>query len=110
LTDKGKMFLILYQTFAFMQIFNILNSRRPSFKDINPFEGISILTVMVLIGLVTLQFTICYIPGMFGYNTISLWANCVCMGLGGASVAWFTASKAMMSFILGGEDLYPTQV
>lgn len=51
LTDKGKMFLIIFQTFAFLQIFGIFNARRPSYKDLNPFEGVSILFMLCICGL-----------------------------------------------------------
>ena len=47
------MFLIIFQTYAYMQIFNILNARRPSYKDLNPFEGFHFLTnftVFILVG------------------------------------------------------------
>lgn len=44
LTDKGKLYLILFQTFAFLQLFNVLNARRPSFKDLNPLSGITFAT------------------------------------------------------------------
>ena len=49
LTDKGKMFLVIFQTFAYLEIFNILNARRPSVKDLNPLGGISFLTIVALI-------------------------------------------------------------
>ena len=49
LTDKGKMYVIIFQTFAFLQIFNILNARRPSFRDINPLKGISVKTVTAMV-------------------------------------------------------------
>lgn len=62
LTDKGKMFLILFQTWAYLQIFNIINARRPSFKDINPIGGISILMCVVIVLLLGFQFSLCYVP------------------------------------------------
>lgn len=110
LTDKGKMFLIIFQTFAFMQIFNILNSRRPSYKDMNPFEDISILFCVMLIVLLSFQFAICAVPLMFGYGTIDIYTNCLCVAIGACSVVWLTSWKIIMRFILGGEDMYPTQI
>ena len=110
LTDKGKMFLILFQTFAFLQIFNIFNARRPSYKDLNPFEGISALFMIVFTTLLAFQFAVCASPVMFGYGTIELYTNLICLGLGICSAGWFTVWKAIMLFVLGGEDMYPSQV
>lgn len=107
LTDKGKMFLIIFQSFAFMSLFGIFNARRPSYKDLNPFEGVSVLFLLVFTGLLTFQFSICAIPLVLGYGTISMNANLLCLGVGAVSVGWFTAWKTIMYFILGGEDLYP---
>lgn len=104
------MFLILYQTFAFLQIFNIINARRPSYKDINPFEDFSILTGCVIFLLLCFQFTICYLPELIGLNTLSIWSNLICMAMGGISVLWFTGFKMILMFVLGGEDPYPTQI
>jgi len=104
------MFLIVFQTFAFLQIFNILNARRPSYKDMNPFEDISFLFCVVFIVLLGFQFAICAVPTIFGYGTIEMYTNLICMAIGASSVLWLTMWKAIMRFILGGEDLYPTQV
>lgn len=101
------MFLIIFQTFAFLQIFNILNSRRPSYKDLNPFEDVSFLFLGVLICLIGFQFSVGAIPLILGYGTISMYTNMICCGIGAFSVGWFTGWKAIMRFILGGEDLYP---
>lgn len=110
LTDKGKMFLIIFQSFAFMSLFGIFNARRPSYKDVNPLEGISVLFMLIFTGLVAFQFAVCAVPLMFGYGTISMYANLICLGLGACSVGWFTAWKAIMLFVLGGEDMYPQQI
>lgn len=75
----------------------------------NPFEGISILFMVVFTGLLAFQFAVCAIPVMFGYGTIEMYTNLICLGVGAVSVGWFTAWKGLMMFILGGEDLYPTQ-
>ena len=109
LTDKGKMFLIIFQTFAYTQIFNILNARRPSYKDINPVEGISILTCVILVFLLGFQFCIAQVPLMLGYGTIPIFTNLLCMGIGAGSVAWFVICKFFLLFILGGEDSYASQ-
>ena len=101
LTDKGKMFLVIFQTFAFMQIFNILNARRPSYRDLNPFRGISLLTLVALILLVGFQFALCYVPIMFGYTTVDLYTNLACMCLGAGTVIWFASFKALIQFFNG---------
>lgn len=110
LTDKGKMFLIIFQTFAFLQIFNILNARRPSYKDLNPFEGVSFLFIIALCCLLGFQFAMCAVPLTLGYGTIPMLTNALCMAIGACSVVWFTAFKAVMLFFMGGEDMYPAQV
>ena len=110
LTDKGQMFMIIFQTFAYMQIFAIINARRPSFKDINPFEDFSILTASAIFLLLCFQFTVCFMPLVVGINSISIWSNLLCGAMGALSVIWFTVCKMVMAFILGGEDPYPTQI
>jgi len=104
------MFMIIFQTFAYMQIFAIINARRPSFKDINPFEDFSILTASAIFLLLCFQFTVCYMPLVVGINSISIWSNLLCGAMGALSVIWFTVCKMVMAFILGGEDPYPTQI
>ena len=102
--------MIIFQTFAYMQIFNIINARRPSFKDINPFEDFNTLTAASLFLLVCFQFCVCFLPGVIGINTISIWSNLLCGALGAASVFWFAVCKMVLAFILGGEDPYPNQI
>ena len=103
LTDKGQMFLILFQTFAFMQIFGILNARRPSYKDVNPFDGISILTCVCLILLCGFQFGLVALPAALGYGTITPISNLLCLGMGACSTIWFVACKVLLKFIIGDE-------
>ncbi len=109
LTDKGVMFLILFQTWAYMQIFAIFNARRPSYKDINPFQGLSVLTCVIILLLLGFQFSLCYIPMIFGYGTMGSLVNLLCMAMGACSIVWFTFWKAVMLFIVGREDEYPEQ-
>ena len=97
------MFLILFQTFAYMQIFGILNARRPSYKDLNPFGGISLLTCATLIFLLGFQFCIAQVPLMLDYGTIELYTNLTCMGIGLCSVIWFVVCKALLKFVIGEE-------
>jgi len=93
-----------------MQIFNILNARRPSYKDLNPVEGISFLTCVVLVLLLGFQFSIAQVPLMLGYGTIPIFTNLLCMGLGACSVIWFIMCKIFLFFVHGGEDSYISQV
>ena len=109
LTDKGNMFLILFQTWAYMQIFAIFNSRRPSYKDINPFSGVSILMVVVLILLLGFQFSLVYIPKIFDYGTMHELTNLLCMAMGAGSIVWFTFCKLFMFFVVGRDDAYLEQ-
>lgn len=104
LTDKGQIFLLMFQTFAFLQIFNILNARRPSFKDLNPLEGIGWETGACLVLLLIVQYCMCYVPNSLGYRTIDAWSNLVCLAIGGFSVAWFTLLKVFMRIATGEED------
>ena len=92
------MFLIIFQTYAYMQIFNILNARRPSYKDLNPFEGFHFLTNFTVFILVGVQFLICFIPLTLGYGSISIIINLLCAGLGALSVIWFTLFKLVCYF------------
>lgn len=104
------MFLIIFQTFAFMQIFNILNARRPSYKDLNPFEGFHFLTNFTVFILVGVQFLICYIPSTLGYGSISIVTNVLCMGLGALSVIFFTLFKCACYLMMGGDSEYSTVI
>ena len=99
LTDLGKMFLMIFQTFAYLQIFNILNARRPSFKDINQFQGISVLTVVILILLLGFQFGLAYIPYLLGLGSITEYANLACMCLAACSTVWFFFTKSVFKFL-----------
>ena len=89
-----------------MQVFNILNARRPSYKDLNPVEGISLLTCVVLVFLLGFQFSIAQVPLMLGYSTIPIFSNLLCMGIGACSVVWFIICKIVLFFVLGSEDSY----
>ena len=93
-----------------MQIFNILNARRPSYRDINPLKGISVLTFLAVHLLVAFQFALCYVPLMFGYATIDLYTNLACMGLGAGSVVGFAIYKILLQFFTEGPDILQTSV
>jgi len=100
LTDKGKMFLILFQCFAYMQICNILNARRPSYRDLNPLSGISFFTSLCGLALLGFQFSLCYVPSFFGFGSIDEYTNLVCMAVGAASVVWFMIAKISLRFFV----------
>ena len=104
LTDKGLMFLIIFQTFAYLQIFNILNARRPSYKDLNPFEGLSFLTVFIVIVLLGFQYGVACIPTLFDYGTIGYYENLLCMAVGAGSLVWYTLLKMFIWLIKGSGD------
>ena len=87
-----------------MQIFNILNARRPSYRDLNPFSGISFLTIAVIILLLGFQFALVTVPSMLGYGTIPLFTNLLCMGIGACGVVWFVATKAFLKYISLDDD------
>ena len=72
-----------FQTFAYLQIFNILNARRPSLRDPNSFKGLSV-TIIIIVALLTLiQFCLAsYAPDFFGYGTLSTIDNFKCMAIG----------------------------
>ena len=89
-----------------MQIFNILNARRPSFRDVSPLSGVSMLTVSAITVMLGFQFAICYVPMMLGYDTIDLYTNLICMGLGAASLVWFSVFKVVLLFFTGAPDLF----
>ena len=89
MTDKGMVFMTLFQTWAYMQIFSIFNARRPSYKDMGPFSGLSTLVCVVLTLLLIFQFSLCYIPMIFGFGTISANVNLLCMAMGVVSIVWF---------------------
>ena len=72
--------------------------------------GISILTCVMLVILVGIQFCICEVPLLFGYGTIPLYTNLLCMAIGGCIVAWFMLCKLLLRFIMGGEDLTSHQI
>ena len=101
LTDKGLMYVVLFQTFAYLQLFNLLNARRPSFRDMNPLQGISILTSVILVLLLGFQFSLVYIPRFAGYGSISEWSNLFCMAIGGCSCLWFALCKSVIRFAVG---------
>lgn len=67
------MYVILFQTFAFLQLFNLVNVRRPSYKDLNPLSGISLGTAIILIFLLGFQFSLVYIPRFAGFGSINEW-------------------------------------
>ena len=98
------MFIIIFQTFAYLQIFNIFNARRPSVKDLNPFAGISILTCLAVILLLGFQFSLLYLPTFLGYKTIDEYSNLICMGLGAASLIWLFFCKAALRFFISKDD------
>ena len=104
LTTKGQMFLIMFQTFAYLQIFNVLNARRPSYKDLNPVQGISILTAACFVLLLGFQFSLVYIPKLCGYGSIDELTNLLCMAVGACSVLWFFACKVLLRFVIGIDD------
>lgn len=83
-----------------MQIFNIINARRPSVHDFNPLAGISWFTLVSLKLMLCFQFFICYVPEAFGYTTIDVYTNLACLGIGAGSVAWFIASKLLIHMAL----------
>ncbi len=81
--------MTLFQTWAYIQIFSIFYARRPSYKDMGPFSGLSILVCVVLVLLLIFQFSLCYIPMIFGFGTISAHVNLLCMVIGVVSIFWF---------------------
>lgn len=104
LTDKGMMYAVLFQTFCYLQLFNLFNARRPSFKDLNPLHGISILTAVCLALLLIFQFSIVYVPRIFGYGSLNEWSNLLCMAIGGGSCLWFAFCKSILRFAVGVEN------
>ena len=100
ITDDGILYIILFQTFAYLQIFNTLNARRPSYKDLNPLKGISIGTVVCLVFMLALQFSFAYLPLIAGYGSISTYPNLLCMAVGASSVLWFILCKIFMRLIV----------
>lgn len=104
LTDKGRIFLVIFQTFAYMQIFSILIARRPSYKDLNQFEGMGWETLACVVLLIVIQFFFCYLPDCFGYTTISGWSNLVCLFIGGFSLVWFATWKVFLRIVTGEEQ------
>ena len=43
---------------------------------------------------------------MLGYDTIDLYTNLICMGLGAASLVWFSVFKVVLLFFTGAPDLF----
>ena len=109
MTDKGLIFMTLFQTWAYMQIFAIFNARRPSYKDMGPFSGLSILVCVVVALLLIFQFSLCYIPMIFGFGTISEEVNLLCMIIGAISIFWFYFCKGVLFIFTGTKDEYPEQ-
>jgi hypothetical protein len=89
-----------------MQIFNILNARRPSVKDLNPLQGISALTCVSMMLMICFQFFICYIPLVVGYSSIDIMTNLACMGVGVLSVVWLVATKMVLTLLIGDRDAF----
>ena len=77
----------------------MLNARRPSYRDINPFQGISFVTLVAMIAMLGFQLVLCYVPIVLGYNTIDIYTNLICMGLGAFSVVWFGLFKILIQLI-----------
>ena len=98
------MFLIMFQTFAYLQIFNVLNARRPSYKDLNPVGGISILTAVCVVLLLGFQFSLVYVPRLTGFGSIGELTNLLCMAIGASSVLWFVACKMLLRFLIGIDE------
>ena len=72
MTDTGKLYVILFQTFAFLQLFNVLNARRPSYKDLNPLAGMKFTTALKLLLLIGFQFGLAYLPLAVSHGTIDI--------------------------------------
>ena len=43
---------------------------------------------------------------LLGYDTIDLYTNLICMGLGAASLVWFSVFKVVLLFFTGAPDLF----
>ena len=104
LTDKGLIFVIIFQTYAYLQIFNIINARRPSYKDLNPFEGLTLLTCAIVFMLVGFQYGIVLLPKLFDYGTIGYYENLVAMAVGFGGIIWFLLIKTFVWLIRGSGD------
>ncbi len=104
LTDKGLIFVIIFQTYAYLQIFNIFNARRPSYKDLNPIEGLGWVTCAVVFMLLSFQYGIVLLPKLFNYGTIGYYENLLSMGVGAGSIVWFLLIKTFIWLIKGSGD------
>ena len=93
----------MFATFAYFQIFNMLNARVPGINDnINPFNSIHTIVVILLPLILIFQFVaLSFMPGFFGIGKLSVISNFIAMGIGASSVLWFIVCKAVKHVLLG---------
>ena len=86
-----------FQTFAYLQIFNILNARRPSLRDANSLKDLSAIIIVIVALLTLIQFSLAsYAPDYFGYGELSTTDNFKCMAIGAGQVLFFIFYKSIV--------------
>ena len=98
------MLFIMFQTFAYMQIMSMINVRRPSYRDINPLSGINTLTVVGLVLLLVLQFSLGFVAWLLGYGGIDAMTNLKCLGVAASTVLAFIVAKIILRVYYGLEE------
>ena len=89
--------LATFQTFAYLQIFNVLNARRPSLRDTNSLKDLSVIIIIIVAMLTLIQFSLAsYAPDYYGYGTLSTVNNFKCMAIGASQVPFFILYKSIL--------------
>lgn len=90
-TQKALHYTLIFQTFLFLQVFNLINSRKIAEDEMNVFAGFcdNCMFSIVLVLITGIQIALVEVGGKFAKTyKLNTFQNAICIGIGALAIVW----------------------